>query len=123
MDDIHGTNKSVNEDLDTFSISNEADVPVFTTSLGGITVNEILPAPTTAAGDEFVELFNTTGAPIDISGWSLQDEGIGTWAGPFPAGTVIPAGGFLEVPNPGGSGIINNGGDAVYLVDDMGSTK
>lgn len=121
MDDIHGTNKSVNEDLDTSSISNEADVPVFTTSLGGITVNEILPAPTTAAGDEFVELFNTTGAPIDISGWSLQDEGIGTWAGPFPAGTVIPAGGFLEVPNPGGSGIINNGGDAVYLVDDMGN--
>jgi len=43
-----------------------------------------------AGFDEFVEIYNTTGAPVDISGWYLQDEdGFTT---PFPAGTVLDAG-------------------------------
>ncbi|MCP3902731.1 MAG: lamin tail domain-containing protein, partial [Planctomycetes bacterium] len=41
-----------------------------------------------ASQDEFVEIFNNTGAPLDVSGWEIADG-----FGPrhvFPAGTVIP---------------------------------
>ena len=98
------------------------DIDATAVSLGGIVVNEILPDPAGPnQSGEFVELFNTTGAPIDISGWSLQDEGNGTWY-TAPAGTTIPAGGFLNIPNPNASaGILNNGGDAIYLVDAAGN--
>lgn len=43
---------------------------------------------------EFVELYNTTDGPIDVSGWYIQDDGV---TSPFPAGTIIPAGGVLVV--------------------------
>ena len=98
-------------------INNEALLSV---PLNGIVVNEVFPDPDSGQGDEFVELFNTTGAPINISGWSIQDEGAGTWY-TAPAGTIIPAGGFLNIPNPNASaGILNNSGDAIYLVNAAG---
>lgn len=45
-----------------------------------------------SAGDnlEYIEIFNTTNAPIDISGWFLDDEDP-TSGVPFPAGTIIGA--------------------------------
>ncbi len=42
---------------------------------------------------EFVELHNPDAVPADISGWSLS----GSVGIVFPAGTVIPAGGYLVV--------------------------
>lgn len=42
-----------------------------------------------STADEFVELANTTYAPIDVSGWTLADA-VGV-KHTFPAGTVIPA--------------------------------
>ncbi len=42
---------------------------------------------------EYVELFNTRGEPQDLSSYQLQ----GSIAYTFPAGTVIPGGGFLVV--------------------------
>ncbi len=52
--------------------------------------NPTPPTGQTVAGgrDEFVEIFNTTAQPIDISGWYLQDEDGRTQ--PFPAGTILP---------------------------------
>ncbi|MEO0630702.1 MAG: lamin tail domain-containing protein, partial [Planctomycetota bacterium] len=40
--------------------------------------------------DEFVEIVNVSGAPVDISGWFLEDEDGRTEA--IPAGTVLAAG-------------------------------
>ena len=68
--------------------------------------------PLAAAGiDEWVEIYNTTGAPIDISGWYLQDEDGKT--SPLPAGSTLDAGEVAviygagdfpaEVPDPVGS--------------------
>jgi hypothetical protein len=94
-------------------------IEVAAVNLNGIVVNEILPAPTTNTGDEFVELYNPTGMDIDISGWTLQDEGLGTWY-TAPPGTTIPSGDYLNIPNPGNNGILNQTGDAIYLVDDNG---
>ncbi len=42
---------------------------------------------------EFVELFNSLSTPEDISGWRLDGDADFT----FPAGTIVPAGGFLVV--------------------------
>ncbi len=79
--------------------------------------------------DEFVELYNNTGAPVDISGWTLAD-GAST-RHTFPGGTVVPAdcaivvfgggtptGAFgdavVQTASTGGLGL-NNGGDSVIL--------
>lgn len=51
------------------------------------------PGADTAAG-EFVELVNTSGAPVALGGYALTRQGAQF---PFPPATVIPAGGTLRV--------------------------
>ena len=94
-------------------------------SLQGIVINEILADPNGAqnfdtdgngaadTGDEFVELYNTTGAPVDISGWTLNDADGGSGADfTFPAGTIIPAGGHVVVVQTDIAFQLQNGGHA-----------
>ena len=78
-------------------------------SLQGIIINEILVNPNGSANndfdtdgdgniesvDEFIELYNSTSSPVNLDGWSLQDEGSGEWF-TFP-NISIPANGFLVV--------------------------
>lgn len=47
--------------------------------------------------EDWVELYNTTGANIDLEGYYLTDRitNLDKWS--FPAGSVIPANGFLRV--------------------------
>lgn len=116
--------------------------------LGGIVINEILVDPngainfdtdgngTANATDEYVEIYNDSGSPIDISGLELWDAGVGNWF-TFPPGTIlqpgahamimsgVQAGGALPTGGPNdlffdagrGSPLINNGGDNVILYD------
>ncbi|AKS45781.1 Lamin Tail Domain [Octadecabacter temperatus] len=116
--------------------------------LGGIIINEIFVDPngalnfdtdgngTASALDEYVELYNTSGSAIDISGLELWDSGSGQWF-TFPAGSVLESGGRAMVltgvqlggslPTGGpddlffdagrGTAVINNGGDNVTLYD------
>jgi hypothetical protein len=61
--------------------------------VGPIVINEVMYNPP-AGGNEYVELRNTTGHAIDISGWQM-----GGVTFTFAPGTVIPAHGyFLLVP-------------------------
>lgn len=55
-----------------------------------------------AAGDdtknpngEYVQLRNTGGSTIDLTGWQLRDTGLGRWT--FPAGASLPAGGRIRI--------------------------
>lgn len=109
----------------------------------GVVINEILADPDATLGDangdgtvnttqdEFVEIVNNTGAPLDVSGWTLSD-GVSV-RHTFPAGTVIadqcaalvfaggtPTGVFggavVQVASSGSLGL-NNGGDSVTLSD------
>lgn len=116
--------------------------------LGGIVINEILVDPngsinfdtdgngTAAATDEYIELYNASAGPIDISGLELWDAGIGHWF-TFPPGTILEAGahalvmtgvqsgGSLPTGDPNdlffdagrASAFINNGGDNVTVYD------
>lgn len=81
------------------------------------------------SGDEFVELYNVTDAPVDMSGYTLEDDAGVFYT--FPVGTTLPARtGYLVVAVPSGvttgcginssdirSGFIglNNAGDLVAL--------
>ena len=84
--------------------------------------------------DEFVEIFNDSGAPMDISGWTLSDA-VGV-KHTFPGGTVVPdqcavvvfGGGtptgtfedaIVQTATTGGLGL-TNGGDSVILNDGVG---
>ena len=109
----------------------------------GLVINEIHADPDATSGDangdgsvsttqdEFVEIVNDSGAPKDISGWTLAD-GFSV-RHTFPAGTVIPDGCSVVVFSggtptgtfgnslvqtaSGGSLGLNNGGDSVTLND------
>lgn len=68
---------------------------------------------------EWVELFNLTGAPIDLAGWHTEDAsgGVGnttiTNLNTSPATTIIPANGYLVVYM--NKSVWNNTGDTVKL--------
>ena len=87
-------------------------------------INEVLSAP---AGDDmdFIELYNGGEADADIGGFVLQDDKGAAEEFVIPAGTVIPAGGFLtydvckknaEGPSFG----LGKSGDWVFVYDPAG---
>ena len=111
-------------------------------ALQGVVINEILADPNSATenfdtdgdgtaetDDEFVELYNASGTPVDISGWQIYDNF--DLAHTFDAGTVLAPGGYIAVvaaydpgPPPPGSNIVaanvstlgfGNGGDTAFL--------
>lgn len=73
-----------------------------------LVVSEVMvdPSGTQSAG-EFVEIYNPTGAPVDVSGWAIvYKTATGTtWSAvaPIPSGKTVPAFGYLLV---GGNGVV-----------------
>ncbi|WP_298259423.1 Hint domain-containing protein [uncultured Litoreibacter sp.] len=116
--------------------------------LGGIAINEVLVDPNGAnnfdtdgsgaarGADEFLELINTSGSAIDISGLELWDAGRDNWF-TFPPGSILEAGAVAVVvrnvqsggslPSVSGdnlafdadfgSGVFNNGADNLVVYD------
>lgn len=109
-------------------IAATGNTATFSTMVPQVTINEIMYDSRTAGNldVEWVELHNTTISPIDISGWTLTD-GEGDLV--LPAGTIIPATGYLVVSATDAVGIpsavvvvnpsfvLNNSGDGVALFD------
>jgi len=70
--------------------------------LGHLLISELMYRPATnPLSGEWVELYNPTAAPVDLSGWYLGDVGPGGEYGSglyrFPSGAVLPAGGVIVV--------------------------
>lgn len=61
-----------------------------------VLVNEVL-ANTDSTMVDFVELYNSTNAEVDISGWYLTDNSSKPTKYKIPANTKIPAGGYLAI--------------------------
>jgi hypothetical protein len=111
-----------------------------------LVINEILADPANdvsgdangdgtrdAGDDEFVELYNTTGAALDISGFILKEGSIHKHV--FPSGTILPpngsivvfgggtvssftnVGGIVQVASAGNLSL-NNTGDTVTITDE-----
>jgi beta-lactamase superfamily II metal-dependent hydrolase len=83
---------------------------------GDVLVNEyVANSPT-----EWVELYNTTGSSLDISGYYIDDiAGGGGAPQAIPSGTTIPADGFYTMDL---SSFLNNGGDDVRFLDPTQTT-
>jgi hypothetical protein len=105
-----------------------------------IVINEImfnhmpvyLPTGTTPDDEEWIELFNRSAAPAELTGWKLR----GGADYDFPNGTMIPAGGYLVIAKRAGvlsakypgiailgdwSGSLSNSGDVVRVEDASGN--
>jgi len=61
---------------------------------GAIVINEIL-AHSHAVASDWIELYNTTGTTIDISGWFLSDSNDNLFKYEFAGGTTIGPNGYL----------------------------
>lgn len=60
----------------------------------GVLINEVL-AHTDLPEVDFIELFNPANSTVDISGWYLTDNLDEPRMFRFPAGTIVPANGYL----------------------------
>ncbi len=91
-------------------------------------INEILPNPTgTDTGTERVEIYNAGPAAVDLTGWAIDDAvtigATGTRAripedldATCSTSAIIGPGEFRVVFMTGGTAVLNNTGDDVYLV-------
>ena len=71
-------------------------------SSGSVVLNEICAQNRTIVANgtnfpDYLELFNNTAAPVVLTGWSLSDDPLVPSKYAFPAGTTIPAQGYLLV--------------------------
>ena len=116
---------------------------------GDLSINEFLPEPgpddanrdgtVHSAGDEFVELVNTRGVPVDLTGWTLSDAT--SVRHTFPNPTSVPSGGSIVVFGSGnptyfaprhasghaqvaatGTLGLNNSAESIVLRDPAGTT-
>ena len=87
-----------------------------------VKVNEFLMAPSTG-GTEWVELYNPLSAPVDVSGFYIDDvAGGGGAPKQIPAGTTIPAHGryVMDIA----SGFLNNtGAETVRFLSGTGANE
>ncbi len=92
---------------------------------GTVVINEVLSNTTQATG-QWIELANTGATPVDVSLWYLSNSSTNLTEFQIPAGTVIPAGGFVtftaphdfdNAANPGALTpfALNPLGDSVFL--------
>ena len=66
--------------------------------LPNVVINEVLTAiPSNGSLEQAIELLNTGGAALDVSGWWLSHQLHHLQQYQFPSGTTLPAGGFLVV--------------------------
>lgn len=80
-----------------------------------ITINELYPNPTidqSETNDEFIELYNPTQQPVDLTGWLLKDASNKTF---IIKNTVIPAQGYAVFTSSETHLSLNNTGDIVML--------
>ncbi|MCH2129544.1 MAG: lamin tail domain-containing protein, partial [Pirellulaceae bacterium] len=93
----------------------------------GVVINEVLTNSELPQVDS-IELYNSTGSLIDISGWWLSDDQGEWFKFQIPATTTIPAGGYLvldesdfnpnpSTPSPTDFALNANDGDSVWLID------
>ena len=99
----------------------------------GVVINEVLARTENPVSlTDSIELHNTTGAPLDIGGWGLSDSANNFYKFTVPAGTTIPARGYVvfnesdfnpDNPPEGSQDFALNGrtGDDVWLVTTEGA--
>ncbi|HEU0011851.1 MAG TPA: lamin tail domain-containing protein [Verrucomicrobiae bacterium] len=98
-------------------------------AIPAVVVNEALTHSDPPAVD-YIELYNPTGAEVDLSGWFLTDDRAVPMKYRIPNGTTIPEGGYLVFnetnfnPTPGAynSFSLSSQGESVYLISGDAAT-
>ncbi|MGY5854938.1 MAG: lamin tail domain-containing protein [Candidatus Thorarchaeota archaeon] len=108
----------------TFDVPTPGESNVVTTASGdSILINEFLPDPNTLYLEEWIELYNPLDVDIDISGYIIDDITTGgTAAYTLPAGTIIPAHGYVVLYQGVTNIALNNAGDTVNYINPDGVT-
>ena len=71
--------------------------------MGAVLINEVLASNDSLLFDpngqdeDWIELINTTNTPIDLAGFYLSDDPLNLMAWALPAGTVLPANGYILI--------------------------
>jgi hypothetical protein len=78
-----------------------------------LVINEIMQNPDAVGDDagEWFEIYNPTGAAVDIDGWTIRDDGIDNHLINNGGPLLVPAGGYVVLGNNADSG--TNGGVTV----------
>jgi len=88
-----------------------------------VRLNEFLPDPYSLFSEEWIELYNPLDVDVDVSGYILDDiTSGGTSPYTIPAGTIIPAHGFVVFYQSTTGIALNNDGDTVNFLKPDGST-
>ncbi len=81
-------------------------------------INEVMPDPQGADGEsEWVELYNSTTEPIDLSFWYVDDEEGASSAYQIPEGTIVDVGEYLIFENPVLNLSLKNSEDVIRLLN------
>jgi len=102
------TSTSTPENIDTTTTPSISTPP--------IVISEFLPNPEGSDGAEWVELYNPTEKPLDLSGHKLDDEDGGSKPYTFPEDTVIEPGQYLVFHRKETKLALNNTTDAVRIL-------
>jgi hypothetical protein len=97
--------------------------PALALPQGTVVINEVLSHQDTDNPGDWIELHNTSASSINIGGWFLSDSRGNLKKFTIPAGTVIPANGyvvFTEYSHFGAAFALSEHGDAVYLSSGSG---
>jgi hypothetical protein len=87
-----GTGSFVTTTSSTKGAANDCGTPTATST---VVINEVESNGGTPG--DWVELFNTSGTAVDLTGWSVLDSDNSHTAVPLPAGSTIASGGYFVV--------------------------
>lgn len=110
--DIGGTPKAQNSII----IAEEKTTALPPTYPFGIIFNEILPSPDGADEEnEWIELYNTNGYEVDLSGWKIKDKEGSPTNYSLPENTKIPTYGYLVLKRTDTKITLNNTTDGLTI--------
>lgn len=109
-----------------------------TANAGDLVITEVMQNPSFAfdSNGEYFELLNTTGADIDISGWTVADNDFDSFVVNSCDPVIVPAGGYVTLGNNGDTSVngginhvyvygsemfLSNSGDEIVLTDGAGT--
>jgi len=81
----------------------------YAASDAAVRINEVCASSSENVAGDWIELYNAGGEAVDLSGWGLSDNSAKPRKWQFPAGTVIPAGGYAGVLCDGSGEVKSNG--------------
>ena len=99
-------------------------LPAADVGLAAPQITELLPnpaSPQTDSEDEFIEIYNSNAVPFDLTGFTLEVGTTTVHDYHFPAGTLLPANGWLAFTSIDTGLSLSNSGGQARLLDPFGA--